>query len=112
MTKKIKPRSPTVADVITSICVAVNAAEGCDDMTEHEVKALRDALYTVKNRIGGLKAYDDNTGMKTLDAAFTAAGWDHQGLRWTKGRGSDKEDPQQVFVVNFTGAAHSRWFKP
>ena len=112
MTKKVKPHSPSVADVLTSICVAINAAEGCDDMRAYEVESLREALRIVQHRVGGLKAYDDNTGMKTLDAAFTAAGWDHQGLRWTKDRGSEKSDPQQVFVVSFIGASHSRWFKP
>lgn len=99
-----KAHSPSVADVLTSICVAINAAEGCDHMTV-EAESIREALYVVKNRIGTLPQYQNNRQLGALDAAFTKAGWDHQGLRWT----SEDRDITDIFIVQFLDTAHTRW---
>lgn len=116
---KSKPRIRMISEVVaqtrgtlgTMLCT-INGLESLDgggDALGGLLQSQRDILFRFKNWIAEQKDFQTNNGLALLDVVFTDAGWEGQGLRWTKEETDEPEFPEQVFVVEFTNKARSKW---
>ena len=100
-----------IPELITELLCTINMFEGtdvahCDPL----VTKLRDVHLDLKNLIAVHPDYQDNAGLKKLDAAYQAAGWDDNGLRWTKENPGNPDEVEDVFIVEFVpGTKHTEW---
>lgn len=106
VTKKKKVLYP-IPELITELLRTINLFEGTDEAhMDRIVKELREAHLTLKNLVGIHPDYQNNEGLKKLDKAYAAAGWDCNGLRWTVEDPGDEED---IFIVEFTNDTNTAW---
>jgi hypothetical protein len=98
------PTYNCISGPLRSLLVTINGFESLEN--EVLTRAQRDVLYDYKQWIGTLSGFQTNEHLKAFDATFTAAGWDDQGLRWTRERA---EGPADLRIVRFTNEQHTRW---
>lgn len=99
-----------VPELLTELLCTINMFEGTDVAhCEPLVTKLRDVHLDLKNLIGIHPDYQTNAGLKKLDAAYKAAGWDLNGLRWTKEKPDDPDEGEDIFIVEFTTTRHTKW---
>ena len=104
-TKKFYP----IPELIEQLLTTINMFEGTDEahMTGL-VCVLRSAHLDLKNQIAIHPDYQDNKGLAKLDKAYKAAGWDENGLRWTKEKETD--EAEDIFIVEFVpNTKHTQW---
>ncbi len=97
-------RLSLVHGTLCSLLKVINGLEGLERW--QMVERIRDLFWDFKNFVGGLREFQDNEQLATLDEEFLRAGWDDQGFRWTKEDGDSIED---IFVVEFTNKEHTEW---
>lgn len=108
MTERL-PISFVCGTLNTMLCT-INGLEGMIDAGNWSlVNRQRELYLDFKNWIASQKEFQTNNALAQLDKAFTEAGWENQGLRWTKEDTSDADEPEQVFVVEFKNKARSKW---
>lgn len=98
-------REKLVAQTLKSILLTINGLEGLQ--REYMSETFREVLFEFKNFIGELPEFRENEQLATLDKVFKVAGWDDQGLRYTKEDADD--DGEDIFIVHFTNKQHSTW---
>lgn len=99
-----------IRGTLTTMLCAINGLEGCVDTgTWKLIDNQREIYLDFKNWIAEQKEFQTNTALQRLDKAFTEAGWENQGLRWTKEDEADSDEPEQVFVVEFKNKSRSNW---
>lgn len=111
-TTKDKPfdQAQLVRGTLNTMLCTINGLEGCVDTKSWKiVENQREIYLDFKNWIAEQKEFQTNTALQALDKAFTDAGWENQGLRWTKEDSADPDEPEQVFVVEFKNKSRSKW---
>ena len=98
-------RSDLVHGTLSTMLPTINGLEGLE--REQMVERMRDLFWDFKNFIGELPEFQDNEQLATLDKDFDGAGWEDQGLRWTKE--DEEDDGEDIFVVQFTNKEHTKW---
>jgi hypothetical protein len=74
---------PDIKDVIESILIAINAAEGSTLAQSCDVRShLLDSLFEITTCLEKSGLYDTDKKLSSLDKVFKDAGWDNQGFRW------------------------------
>jgi len=95
--------------LIKQLLVTINMFEGSDEAHMGRIVTdLRQSHLTLKNDIGVHPDYQDNAGLRKLDKAYKAAGWDNNGLRWHCEKG-DEDMGEDIFIVEFTNDKHTTW---
>lgn len=89
---------------LRTILLTINGLEGLE--RDYMVETIRELLFEFKNFIGELSEFQENQQLAKLDIIFTKAGWDDQGLRWTK---EEPDDEECVFIVHFKDKQHKTW---
>lgn len=113
MPQKRKPKKPSaskplypIPELITQLLVTINMFEGTDTKNMDIIADdLRDGHTMLKDLIGARSDFQTNGKLATLDAAYKAAGWDENGLRWERG----DDGVMDIFIVEFTNPEHTKW---
>ena len=111
--KKRKPEKSSVRrplypipELITQLLVTINMFEGTDTKNMDIVmEHLREGHTMLKDLIGSRSDFQTNGKLATLDAAYKAAGWDENGLRWERG----EDGIMDIFIVEFLNNEHTKW---
>ena len=104
-----RARMQLLCGTLQSMLETINGLEGLDDGKERLVTKQRNLLYEFKNWLGTIAEFQQNSDLRKFDDAFKAAGWDDQGIRWTREDPKDTTQPMDVFIVEFSDKNHTRW---